>query len=86
MRVDEAIADLTRRADPRQARCLRCCAVVRCALVGMATVDVSRGEDFILDAGEVQAEVDRLFAEIPDLAARFQPDGCPVGCACRAEE
>lgn len=76
--AEQALQSLADQADPTRARCLRCCAYLRVALVKLAAVNLADHDDIDIAEPEIQAEVDRLLAERPALAERFGPDGTPI--------
>ena len=81
MTVDEAIADLTIKADPTRAWCLRCCSIYRCHLRLLAEAPYGHAEQELTDAF-IDAEVADLLARHPELRGRFEPNGLPLGMSC----
>jgi hypothetical protein len=85
MTFTDSLADLTRKCDPLQARCLRCAARLRVILSKMAAaqLDVVPAVEWTND--DIDEEVARLFVAHPELGATFTPKGCPIVGTCRED-
>jgi hypothetical protein len=80
--VEIALHVLAAQADPHAVLCLRCCAKKRLAIIALANCDPAKCDrfTFIVTDEAIDAEVARLRAGSPVLAARFDAHGhCAYG-------
>jgi hypothetical protein len=85
MTFTDSLADLTRKCDPLQARCLRCTARLRVILGKMAAAHLNSVPAVEWTDDDIDAEVTGLLAAHPELGETFTPKGCPIVGTCRED-